>query len=587
MNFLRNLLASILGTLIALGILFMFFLLIMVGATAGSDPAVRVKNNSILRVSLQGPVPDYGGQFRINDLDYEFEEFNGLNHILRAIEHAAEDDRIQGISIENSMIQAGSATAQAVRKALAEFKESGKFVYAYAELYSQKDYWLSSVADSVFLNPQGIFDFRGLSSEVLFFGDFQDKSGLRMEVIRHGKYKSAVEPFLGNTMSEENRSQITELLGSIWGQYLADISESRGMEISALDRYADDLLARTPEMALKNGFVDGLFYADEYSDLLKEKTSTGEDEDLEFINLEKYAEYTDRVRPRSAANRIAVVYAQGEIGYGKGSKDMIGQGIMYNSLKDARDDKRVKAIVLRVNSPGGLALTSDLIWRELEVTRKEKPVVVSMGDYAASGGYYIAAGAERIFAEPTTITGSIGVFVTIPNVRELALRWGINAEQVNTNKNSTAYSLFESPTETFKKYSEESIENNYQHFLNIVAAGRNLTVGEVNEVAQGRVWTGSQAVEKGLVDELGSLDDAVSYAAGVAGISDYVTVDYPVYESDFRDALNDFGIGFFDTKEDVLKQELGAEVYQLLLQIRHLASMEGLQARLPFELQIR
>ncbi|WP_224488772.1 signal peptide peptidase SppA [Robertkochia flava] len=587
MNFLRNLLASILGTLLALGIIFMLLLLIMVGATAGADPVVRVKNNSILRISLQGPVPDYGGQFRINDLDYEFEEYDGLNHMLRAIEHAAEDDRIKGISIENSMLQAGNATAQTLRKALQEFKDSGKFVYAYAELYAQKDYWLSSVADSVFLNPQGILDFRGLSSEVLFFGDFQDKSGLRMEVVRHGKYKSAVEPFLGNSMSEENRRQITELLGSVWEQYLLDISESRGLEVETLNGYADQLLARTPEMALENGFVDGLLYADQYDDFLKEQAGTNAGNDLEFINLEKYAEYTARTRSKSAANRIAVVYAQGDIGYGKGSKDVIGQGIMYKSLKDAREDNRVKAIVLRVNSPGGLALTSDLIWREVEVTQKVKPVVVSMGNYAASGGYYIAAAGNRIFAEPTTITGSIGVFVTIPNIRELASRWGINAEQVNTNKNSTAYSLFESPTETFKKYSEESIEENYQHFLRIVAEGRDMTTEQVNEVAQGRVWSGAQAVEKGLVDELGSLDDAIRYAAGSAGISDYVTVDYPVYESNFRDALGDLGIGFFDAREDILKQELGAEVYELLTKIRQMAAMKGVQARLPFELQIQ
>lgn len=587
MNFLRNLLASILGTLLALGIIFMLFLLIMVGATAGTDPVVRVKDNSVLQISLQRPVPDYGGQFRINDLDYEFEEYNGLNHILRAIDNAATDDRIKGISIENSMIQAGSATAQALRKSLDRFKESGKFIYAYGELYTQKDYWVASVADSVFLNPQGIFDFRGLSSEVLFFGDFQDKSGLRMEVIRHGKYKSAVEPYLGNSMSPENRRQITELLDGLWDQYLEDISASRGIDTAVLNTYADELAARTPQMAVDNGFADALYYADEYRGLLKTKTGVGADDELESISLEKYAEYTARTRSKSGSNRIAVVYAQGEIGYGKGTKDVIAQGIMYKSLKDAREDDRVKAIVLRVDSPGGLALTSDLIWREVEVTRQVKPVVVSMGDYAASGGYYIAAAGERIFAEPTTITGSIGVFVTIPNIRELASKWGINAEQVNTNEHSTAYSFFEPPTEAFKKYSKESIEDNYKHFLNIVAEGRGMTPEQVDAVAQGRVWSGTQAVENGLVDELGSLEDAVAYAAESVGVTNYVTVDYPVYESNFRDALNELGIGFFDAKEDVLKQELGDEVFQLMMQIKKLASMKGVQARLPFEMKIQ
>ncbi|THD68975.1 signal peptide peptidase SppA [Robertkochia marina] len=586
MNFLRNLLASILGTILAIGILFMFFLLIMVGAAAGSEPVVRVKDNSILQISLQRPIPDYGGQFRINDLDYEFEEYMGLNHIIRAIDHAAEDSKIKGISIVNPMIQSGSATTQAIRKALDRFKESGKFVYAYAELYSQKDYWLASVADSVYLNPQGIFDFRGLSSEVLFFGDFQDKSGLRMEVIRHGKYKSAVEPFLGNTMSEENRQQISELLHGLWGEYLKDISVSRDIPVETLETYADELAARTPEMAVQNGFADRLLYVDEYRGILKEALGADPSDDIETIGMEDYAEYAARKRSRDS-NRIAVVYAQGDIGYGEGSQDMIAQGIMYKSLKDARDDDRVKAIVLRINSPGGLALTSDLIWREVAITSEQKPVIISMGNYAASGGYYIAAGGDRIFAEPTTITGSIGVFVTIPNVRDLAEKWGINAEQVTTNRYSTGYSLFEEPSEAFRTYSKESIERDYEHFLEIVAEARDMSVGEVDEVAQGRVWTGTQALEKGLVDELGSLQDAVAYAADQAGVSSYTTVDYPVYESNFLDALNDIGIGFFNTREEVLKQELGAEVYDLMMRIKHLASMKGVQARMPYELKIQ
>ncbi|MBL7472384.1 signal peptide peptidase SppA [Robertkochia sediminum] len=586
MNFLRNLLASILGTLIALGIIFMFFLLIMTAATAGAEPVVRVKDNSVLRISLQGVVPDYGGQYRIDDLDFEFEEYIGLNHLVRAIDHAATDDRIKGITIENSMIQSGSATTQTLRKALQRFKESGKFIYAYADLYTQKDYWMASVADSVFLNPQGIFDFRGLSSEVLFFGDFQEKSGLRMEVVRHGKYKSAVEPFLGNAMSNENRKQISELLEGLWSVYLEDISNSRGIPVKTLNTYADNLAARTPFMAAENGLTDGVLYADEYKNLLKTTMGLDTDDDIRTIDLEDYAESTARLRSKTG-DRIAVVYAQGDIGYGKGSNDMIAQGIMYESLQDAREDSRVKAIVLRVNSPGGLALTSDLIWREVEVTQKVKPVVISMGNYAASGGYYIAAAGDRIFAEPTTITGSIGVFATIPNVRELAAKWGINAEQVNTNKNSTAYSLFEAPSESFLKYSKESIEENYNHFLQVVAEGRGMTPEEVNEVAQGRVWSGVQAREKGLVDELGSLDDAVAYAAQLVEVADYVTVDYPVYESNFADALSDLGIGFFDTKEELLKEELGEEVYQLMMKIKHMAGMKGVQARLPYELKIQ
>src|SRR5690606_24659755 len=432
------------------------------------------------------------GTYRFTDLDYQFEEVNGVNNVLFAINKAMDDDKIKGISIHSSFLNTGSATTKSIRDAILAFKNSGKFVYAYGDMYMQKDYYLASVADSVFLNPTGTLDFRGLSSEVLFFKDLQENSGVKMEVIRHGKYKSAVEPFLSNTMSPENRQQISELLLSIWDTYLEDIGESRSMTKDQLNSYADNLATRTPELALENNFVDALAYMDQYTKAMKEELGLSEDQGLNRINILDYAEYTSKTRQSNPNNRIAVIYAQGEIGFGKGNDNYIGQDIMFKSLKTAREDDRIKAIVLRINSPGGMAITSDIIWREIQVTRQIKPVIVSMGDLAASGGYYVAVAGDKIFAEPSTITGSIGVFATLPNISNLASNWGINAEQVNTNKNATAYSVFEPVTEDFKAYMKTGIEDFYQTFLRKVADGRSMTVAEVDSVAQGRVWTGNQ-----------------------------------------------------------------------------------------------
>ncbi|WP_224483963.1 signal peptide peptidase SppA [Robertkochia aurantiaca] len=587
MKFLRNLLASVMGTLIALGIIFMFFLIIA-SLAGSSEDVVRVKNNSVLEISFQEPIKDYGGQFKFTDLQWEYENYNGLNNILSAIDHARTDDRIRGISINNSFLTAGSASAKAIRDAIATFKESGKWVYAYGDLMVQKDYYLASVADSVFLNPAGELDFRGLSSEVLFYKELQEKSGVKMEVIRHGKYKSAVEPFLSNEMSEENREQISELLESLWDTFLADISADRNIPKERLNRLADSLGARTPGLALENGFVDALFYTDEYRDLITRKLDEPTSEDINLITIRDYAKHVAQTRGAYGSNRVAVIYAQGEIGYGEGSDDYIGQGVMFKALRKAREDDKIKAVVLRIDSPGGLALTSDLIWREILVTRKVKPVVISMGDMAASGGYFMAVAGDYIFAEPSTVTGSIGVFATIPNMHELADRIGINAEQVNTNRHSTPYSLFEPADEEFRELAREQIEDYYREFLNKVAEGRNMSVEAVDEVAQGRVWTGVQALEKGLVDELGGLDDAVKYAAEQAGISDYKTIDYPVYETSIEEILRGrSGVGLFRSKQELLKQEIGEELFGILQNIKTWGEQKGVYARLPFEINIR
>ncbi|MGS2737767.1 signal peptide peptidase SppA [Sinomicrobium sp. M5D2P17] len=584
MKFLRNLLASILGCIIALGVLFFMFL-IFVSLAGSQDNTITVRDKSVLEIGIDQPLKDYGGKFDFTDFGMKYEKYDGLNHMLEAIEQAKTDTKIQGISINSSYLPAGMAQARAIRNALNDFKSSGKFVYAYGDFYSQKDYYLASVADSVFVNPVGDIDFKGLSSEVLFFKDLQEKTGVKLEVIRHGKYKSAVEPFLDNKMSPENRHQISELLFSVWNSMLEDISDSRSIVPDSLNSIADDLAARTPIMALNAKMIDRIAYFDEYESSLKLAGGIKEDEKLEYISMQEYAEYAAKKVKKTGKDKIAVIYAEGEIVYGEGGKDYVGQGIIIKALKKARKDDKVKAIVLRINSPGGSALASDIIWREVEITKRDKPVVVSMGNLAASGGYYIASGADKIFAEPTTITGSIGVFGMLPNFKELADRMGIHAEHVVTNNQALGYSVFQPLSEEYAEVTKESIENIYSTFINHVADGREMTEEEVDSIAQGRVWSGAEALEIGLVDEIGGLEKAVEYAAEVGGTKEYTVQDFPVYTTNIQDIMDKFiGVSIAKSKEDILKEEIGEQAYQILQKIKVLSRQKGVQARLPFEL---
>ena len=584
MKFLGNLFASILGTLIALGIIFL--LLIVIAMAVGEAEKVEVTSNSVLEIKLDGVVKDYAPKG--TDLLDEFfalrDEKMGLNEIINAIENAKNDENIAGISINTIDVNAGISQTQAIRNKLEEFKESGKFVMAYGDVYNQKSYYLGSVADSIFMNPLGGIDFKGLSSEVLFFKDLQDKTGVKMEVIRHGKYKSAVEPFLYNKMSDENREQITTFLQSIWGELLADISKSRNKTIAELNAVADNLWARNATLAVKNRIVDAAVYLDEYETKLKMASGISIDDDLSIITLSDYIATGKGRVISSATNKIAVIYAQGEIMYGKGSEEYIGQELIIEALRKARKDSNVKAIVLRINSPGGSALASELIWRELELTKKELPLVVSMGDVAASGGYYIACNADRIFAEPTTISGSIGVFGAIPNMSKLADNIGINAEQVSTNK-SPNYSLFEPISEEFRTVTTEGVEDIYTAFVARVSAGRNMSVQAVDSIAQGRVWSGVDAMQNGLVDELGDLDDAISYAAELAAIVEYKVRNYPDYKLDLGEKLSSFP--FMKSKEKAMIEALGLENYKTYQTIKQFSELKGMQARMPFVLEIK
>lgn len=589
MKFLGNVLATVIGIFVFC--MLFFFGIMFIGLLFGGDTeTVTVKENSIIELDLSEVELDYGGKFEVNFLNYkDFEtKYNGLSDVLNAIDYAKKDEKIKGISILNNFSKLGLAQSKALRDKLEDFKSSGKFVVAYSNYLTQKDYYLNSVADTLYLNPVGELDFKGLASEIIYMKELQEKTGVKMEVIRHGKYKSAVEPFLAQEMSPENREQMTVLLNSAWETIVNDISKSRKISVDSLNSIANSLGGRTPELALAKNMIDKIAYEDEFHNGIRKKLNVAKKEEYNKVAILDYAKnVATTATDFSQKDVVAVIYAQGEIQGGEGDVNIIGEGAIRRSLKEAREDKDVKAIVLRVNSPGGSALTSELIWREIELTKKSKPVVVSMSNYAASGGYYIACNADRIFAEPSTITGSIGVFGMLPNFKQLADNIGINAEQVKTHQNASGYSVFEPVDENFKNITLESIESIYSTFLNRVASGRKMTTSQVDSIAQGRVWTGLDAVKIGLVDELGGLDNAIAYAAKLGKTDSYKTKNFPEYEKNFDDILAKFGIAKMNlSREAILKEELGEENYKVLEQIKRANQLKGVQAIMPYSLNI-
>lgn len=589
MSFIRNVLATVVGIILFLFI--GFFILIIVGSVAsfsGASSKVAVKNNSVINLDLNRVNNDYAGKMYIEDFQYSERRKDGLVDILNALEYAKTDDKIKGIKIFNPQIMLGTSQIRELREKLEDFKKTGKFVVAYADDYSQSQYYLSSVADTVYINPVGSFDFKGLSSEILYMKDLQEKSGVKMEVIRHGKYKSAVEPYLEQHMSAENREQMTVLLNSIWETYAEDISQTRKIPVDTLNAVANKLAARTPESAKQYKFIDKIAYVDEFDNGIRKAMNVDYNKKYNEIDILDYVQEADSKGKSSSKNDIiAVIYAQGEIRGGEGSTSIIGEKSINRALFEARNNDKVKAVVLRVNSPGGSALTSDLILREIELTKKVKPVIVSMGNLAASGGYYIASKSDYIFAEPTTITGSIGVFGVIPNFKRVANKFGINAEQVKTHDNALGYSPFEDLDESTKAVITESVERIYDTFVHHVAKGRNMTYDQVHEIAQGRVWTGKMAKEKGLVDELGNLQDAIEYAAKKVELKDYRIQSYPEYEISLAELFASLlGAQTRQSQESVIIDKIGYENYQILERINYLKQESGIQAILPYQIII-
>ncbi len=586
MKFLGNVLATVVGLFVFI-MMFVFGIIIIVAVFGGKSEEIAVKSNSVIELNLEHIKNDYAGKYKDPWMSILSDgEKVGLIDVINAIEKAKTDEDIKGISILNDKSELGMAQRKTLRNALESFKKSGKFVMAYANSYSQKEYYLNSVANTIYLNPVGDFDFKGLSAEIMFFKDLQEKTGIKMEVIRHGKYKSAVEPFLENKMSDANREQTSALLNSIWSSVTADISKSRNISVKKLNEIATGLLARTPEMAKAEKLVDVVAYEDVYHDAIRKILKVEKDEDYNKVSILDYTrKMTTTSESTDVKDKIAIIYAQGEIKSGEGDVNTIGEGSMRRSLIEARKDKNVKAIVLRINSPGGNALTSDLIWREIEITKKVKPIVVSMGNYAASGGYYIACNSNKIFAENNTITGSIGVFGILPNFNPLATKIGLHTEQVKTNENAAEYSPFLPLDEKFKSITLEGVEHIYKTFVTHVAEGRKMTFAQVDAIAQGRVWSGSEALKIGLVDKIGGLNEALNEAATLAKIKNYNTQNFPEYEKNINDILEH--LPFAKSKESFIKEEFGDETYKIMEQIKRVQSKKGIQAIMPFEMSIQ
>ena len=587
MNFTRSFFASVLGTLTAFGLLFVILLLI-ISATASifnASTGVRtLSDNSILNLDLNLPIVERPPVFdEIQSLLGLEEEVLGLPNILSAIKIAAENPKIQGIRLRSDFISSGWAQTHSIRKALKDFKSKDKFIYAYGDVFTQKGYFLASVADSIFLNPVGALEFKGLASEVLYYKDFQDKYGFKMEVVRHGKYKSAVEPFLENEMSAENKFQIHTLLNDIWSTLREEISISRDLLPETLDGIVSSNKIAISEDAVSSKLIDGLAYEDVFDEKIKTRLGLDIDEKLKKVSINS-VNSTKESYDASIKDRIAVVFAKGPILYGEGSESIIAQGIFVETLEELSKDDWIKAVVLRVDSPGGSALTSELIWRTIEKLKKSKPVIVSMGNVAASGGYYIAAGADHIFADPLSITGSIGVFATLPNVKGFLDDIGIQAQSVETHPNALGYSPFQTLNKSYEQQMISGIENIYDIFKERVIQGRELSPEAVENLAQGRVWSGKQALKLGLIDDLGDLQDAITLAANDLDIEDYNVIEYPKFEDNLENMLK----GITPSLEVInpLKNLMPEQMMLILESNQSRGTSPYIQTLLPFELRI-
>ena len=543
MNFFRNFLASFLGSITALFFIIFLgvFLLAGIASVATFDKTViqgGISSNSILNLDLDKGVYDN------IPVTQEFEEILGVSpeiikflDLINAIELASKNENIKGINLKSQSPKMGWSHALTVRKSLQKFKDSGKFIYSYGDFFYQKGYYLASVSDSIFLNPMGNIELRGLGAEVLYYKELQEKYGFKMEVVRHGKYKSAVEPYLDDKMSEANRNQIMSLLNSIWDGIGNQIQLSRKISSENFNKVVDNLDATFPENALGNNIVDGIVSKTQYKHKLKSVLGIKLDEKLNnvsYLQIKNNSNFKKGTR-----NQIAIIYAQGPIIYGEGNESNIGQELFSKTIRKIKNSKRIKAVVLRIDSPGGVALTSEIIWDELIELKKEKPIVVSMGNVAASGGYYLSTVADKVFANDFTITGSIGVFAMVPNISELSKRIGVNAEQVETNKNSIFYTPFEKPTKKFRLDVKKNIENIYEMFKKRVSDGRNISMDEVEALAQGRVWSGGQALKNGLANEEGDIKDAINAAAELADLgNEFNVTSYPKIEPEINDILS-------------------------------------------------
>ncbi|MEX2371078.1 MAG: signal peptide peptidase SppA [Bacteroidales bacterium] len=582
-SFLKYTLATIVGILVLNILGIMFFFIIAGAVTRTSKPTVE--ENSVLVARFDTPVLDRANDNPFSNFTFgniNMEGNQGLNQILKDIEKAKNDVNISGIFLRLSAIPNSMATVEEIRNALLDFKESGKFILTHADSYSQKSYYLASVANKIYMTPTGELDFKGLQATVMLFKRALDKYGIDMQVIRHGTFKSAVEPFLTDEISDANREQLDVMIGTIWSQMLEQISMARGIPVDELNRFADELSVTFDDQALEKGMIDGLKYYDEVLGELRDLTSTDEDDDIPTISLKKYADVPVAEKEVSR-NRIAVVYAMGPVVTGNAEEGTIGSDRIAKAIRDARKDDKVKAIVFRVNSGGGSALASEVIYREVKLASEVKPVVASLGDVAASGGYYIVCPADTIVASETTITGSIGVFGVLPNLQELMNdKIGITTGVVKTNKYSDLGSPTRSLTADERNMIQQYVDDVYETFAGHVAEGRSMTYEEVDAIGGGRVWTGVSAMEIGLIDLFGGLERSIEVAAEMAGLEDYRVTSLPVLEDPFTMLIKKLS---GEVKTRFIRKELGVS-YEFYKKAEEISSMKGIQAIMPYTLDI-
>lgn len=582
-DFIKYTMATVVGLVLVSIIMGILTFVSMAGMIASEGMSSPIEKKSVLRITLKGSITERAGEENpLSKLGGETTQQIALDQALQALEKAAKNDKIEGIYMEGGILSAYPAEVQELRQALLEFKKSGKWIIAYADTYSRSAYYLCSVADKVYLNPIGMLDWSGLSSNPMFFTGLMKKLGIKMQVFKVGTYKSAVEPYIAEQMSDANREQVSSYQQSIWNNMLKDVAKSRKTTAEALNSLADSMtILSGPEASVKGGLVDKLCYQDEVKKILKNKAKMEEDESLRFVSISDVAlseELNDKVD-----DEIAVYYAYGEIKEditgGFAQESAITSKQMTKDLQELREDDDVKAVVLRVNSPGGSAYASEQIWREVQLLSKEKPVIVSMGALAASGGYYISCGANKIFAEPTTLTGSIGIFGMIPDATELLTdKLGLSFDVVKTNAHSDFGAMGRPLNESECRLMQAYINQGYELFTGRVAQGRKISQDSVKAVAEGRVWTGEQAMKIGLVDKLGNLNDAIAAAAKAAKIEKYSVGRYPEPAPWFASLLQEKKADYMDSQ---MRSALG-EFYPAFSLIRNLKNQDAIQARMTF-----
>lgn len=586
-DFLKFTLATVTGIIVSSVVLFFISILVVFSMVSSSESETQVRKNSVMMLDLNGTLAERSQENPLDILMKDDYKTYGLDEVLSSIRKAKENENIKGIYIQANSLSAGYASLEEIRHALKDFKESGKFIVAYGDSYTQSLYYLSSIADKVMLNPQGMLEWRGLAATPMFFKDLLEKIGVEMQVFKVGTYKSAVEPFIATEMSPANREQVNVYLSSVWGQITGDIAESRNLSVEALNKEADRMLMFYPaEESVKNGLVDTLIYKNDVRDYLKTLVGIDKDDDMPVLGIQDMVNVKKNVPKDKSGNVIAVYYAYGEIdgGSSASTEEGINSEKVIRDLRKLKDDENVKAVVLRVNSPGGSAYGSEQIWYAVEQLKKEKPVIVSMGDYAASGGYYIACNADTIVAEPTTLTGSIGIFGMMPNAKGLTEKLGLNFDVVKTNPYADFGNLTRPMNDGEKGLMQMYVNNGYKLFLTRCSDGRGISMEELDKIAQGRVWTGSTAKELGLVDELGGLDKALEIAVAKAGVDAYTVMNYPKKEG-FLESLMNTNPGNY-IKARMLNGKI-SDVYRQFGIIENFDKIDRIQARVPFELNIQ